>query len=224
MARSTRKVLLFQKKISNWVELIVPIIIAHSQGLDTPSSSSKFPTQFVHLPAGKVATPSTIVPHQSLFEASVPFLHNSDILLSIFRDRLTPLMPFVVIPSHITAEDLHRDKPTAYMAIMLASSYRDITMQLDLARLLLKYLATKVVLEGRKSLDILQGLLIHISWFVFSYCGTENIFLICMTVVITFVISITRQIISWDFSTHSSWSLASSGFRHTTMFTNHSLK
>ena len=154
----------------------------------------------------------------------MPFLNNSDILLSIFQESLAAQLPFVVIPSHVTAEDLHGDKPMVYLATMLASSYKDVTMQLELARLLLRYLATKVVLEGKKSLDILQGLLIHISWSVFSWYETEHVSNARMIVAITFVILITKQTISLDFSPHSLWSWASSGLQHTTRFTNHSLR
>jgi hypothetical protein len=98
----------------------------------------------------------------------VPFLDNSDILLSNFHDRLAPKVPFVVIPTHVTAEDLYKENPIVYMAIMLAASYNDQVTQQELEKFMLKYLTQKIILEGKKSLELLQGLLICICWFVVS--------------------------------------------------------
>ena len=55
-----------------------------------------------------------------------------------------------------------------YLTIMLAASYNDQQTQQELEKLVLKYLSQKAILEGNKSLDLLQGLLICISWFVLS--------------------------------------------------------
>jgi len=55
-----------------------------------------------------------------------------------------------------------------YMAIMFATSYADMNTQQELGKLILRYLATKVIVEGTKSLDLLKGLLIFIYWSVYS--------------------------------------------------------
>ena len=73
-----------------------------------------------------------------------------------------------MIPSHVTAEGLHKENPMVYLTIMLAASYNDQQTQQELEKLVLKYLTQKAILEGKKSLDLLQGLLICISWFVLS--------------------------------------------------------
>jgi hypothetical protein len=141
----------------------------HSRSAPSRDNGS---TQFQVVPL-----PTTYAPLQgtswtlssfSVVPDSVPFLSNSDTLLEIFRNRLAPQISFVFIPSHLRAEDLHRDKPMVYMSIMFAASYSDITTQQDLGKLILKYLAMKVMLEGKKRLDILQGLLIYIHWSVSS--------------------------------------------------------
>lgn len=138
-------------------------------GQRAPEQAAVFIPSPASLASSTSQTISTPLDDDSPTYVLVPFLHNSDALLSIFRDRIAAQMPFVVIPSHMTAEELHREKPMVYMAVMLASSYRDVDIQIKVGNLLLKYLAMKVVLEGKKSFDILQGLLIFISWYVF-YC------------------------------------------------------
>ncbi len=125
-------------------------------------------TQFVHSHVTHAPIPNSTGTQSSLLSSHklVPFLKNSDILLSTFHDRLAPKIPFVVIPSHVTAEGLHKEKHMVYLTIMLAASYNDQVIQQELGKLVLKYLTQKALLEGKKSLDILQGLLICISWFV----------------------------------------------------------
>ncbi|KAE9374192.1 hypothetical protein N431DRAFT_437675 [Stipitochalara longipes BDJ] len=144
-----------------------PASLASSSYSRSAPSVDNGSTQFVHLPVTHEPFQNTVVtvPSSSIIPESVPFLKNSDVLLNIFRDRLAAYIPFIIIPSHLRAEDLHRDKPMVYMSIMLAASYADMTTQQELGKLILKYLATKAILEGKKSLDILEGLLIYIYWY-----------------------------------------------------------
>ena len=54
-----------------------------------------------------------------------------------------------------------------YMTIMFAASYADMNTQQELGKLILRYLAMKAIVKGKKSLDLLKGLLIFIYWSVF---------------------------------------------------------
>jgi hypothetical protein len=147
-----------------------PASLASSNRWRSNLSGDGLSTQFIHLPVTNAPSPSVTGTHYPLSTTheSIPFLDNSDSLLSIFRERLAAQIPFVVIPPHLTAKDLHRDKPMVYMTIMFATSYTDMATQQELGRLILKYLATNAILQGRKSLDTLQGLLMYIFWSVFS--------------------------------------------------------
>ena len=132
--------------------------------------SDKASRQFVHLPITSAplrgAAGSSF--SWSIEPEPIPYLGNSDKLLGIFRDRLAAQITCVSIPSHFKAEDLHREQPMVYMAIMFATSYADMNTQQELGKLIMRYLATKVIVEGTKSLDILKGLLIFIYWSVYS--------------------------------------------------------
>jgi hypothetical protein len=55
------------------------------------------------------------------------------------------------------------------MTIMMAASYADMTTQQELGKVVLTYLTQKAIFEGKKSLDLLQGLLLYISWSVYSW-------------------------------------------------------
>lgn len=95
-----------------------------------------------------------------------PLVKDPDALLSIFQNRLASQVPFVVIPPSMTAEDLRRDKPFVYMTVLMAASYEDTSTQLILGKKFLEQVAERLILRGEKTLDILQGLLIYLSWFV----------------------------------------------------------
>lgn len=89
-----------------------------------------------------------------------------DALLSIFQTRLASQVPFVVIPPNMTAKAFSREKPFLYMVVMMAASYEDSGTQLALGKKILEYIAERLILRGEKSMDLLQGLLIYICWFV----------------------------------------------------------
>jgi len=87
-----------------------------------------------------------------------------DELLNTFRNNLARQAPFVVIPATMTAQDL-REKPFLYSTIIMAASYNDVSHQLFLGNQILKYLAEHLLVRGEESLDLLQGLLVYITWF-----------------------------------------------------------
>jgi hypothetical protein len=124
--------------------------------------------QFVHLPIPKVPVSDFTRITPLIVHDSVPFLNDSDSLLSIFHDRLAAQVPFVVIPAQLTAKDLHREKPMVYMTIMMAASYEDKATHQALGKVILQYLAQNAILDGKKSFDLLQGLLLYILWSAFS--------------------------------------------------------
>jgi len=89
-----------------------------------------------------------------------------DAMLSIFQERMASQVPFVVIPQDMTARRLRREKPFLYMAIMMVASFEDTGTQLVLGKKGLEHMAERLILRGEKSLDLLQGMLIYLSWFV----------------------------------------------------------
>jgi hypothetical protein len=158
-----------QQQLQEQAAGFIPSPASHASSSHSRSTlaADKSSTKFIHSHVTHAPNPNSTENPSSLHEP-VPFLKNSDILLSKFHDRLAPKVPFVVIPSHVTAEGLHKENPMVYLTIMLAASYNDQQIQQKLEKLVLEYLTQKAILEGKKSLDLLQGLLICISWFVLS--------------------------------------------------------
>jgi len=65
----------------------------------------------------------------------------------------------------LNAQRLSEQSPFLYQAIIFAASYHDSVHQLALGEEFTKDVTEHLVIRGEKSLDILQGLLVYISWF-----------------------------------------------------------
>jgi hypothetical protein len=96
-------------------------------------------------------------------------IHNAtaspDDLLIAFRDQMATHIPFVVIPEG-TAQSLQEARPFLFSNITMAASYRSPWRQTLMRKEIMKNLSDQVLIEGKKTLDLLQGLLVLISWYV----------------------------------------------------------
>ena len=91
---------------------------------------------------------------------------NADDLLDVFRQKLARQVPFIFVPRQMSALTLNRERPFLYQAIVTVASYHDSVHQIDLGHQFLKHLTEHLVLQGHKNLDMLQGLLVYITWSV----------------------------------------------------------
>lgn len=86
--------------------------------------------------------------------------------LEMFRQKLMPNFPFVVIPSDHSAAELRNKRPALYGAIIVASSFSSIKTQTAYGEELLRYLTEELLMKGEKSLELLQALLVYTAWYV----------------------------------------------------------
>ena len=93
-------------------------------------------------------------------------LQEAERLLRLFKCDLAVHFPFVIVPDG-SVENLYQLRPVLVMAIIVAASFRSLSQQRKLAKKLLEYLSLHILLQGEKSLDLLQGLLVLASWYVF---------------------------------------------------------
>ncbi|KAJ5522464.1 hypothetical protein N7527_006579 [Penicillium freii] len=101
-----------------------------------------------------------------------PFEHNTaapdetdDQLLEVFFEKMFPLFPFIVIPPHVTAEELRREKPFLYLNISMVACQNP-PRQREIVDAVQEYVAEHIVIRGEHSLDLLQGLLLNVAWFI----------------------------------------------------------
>jgi hypothetical protein len=108
--------------------------------------------------------PQSLAPQsRSLPLVSSPF--SADEQLLAFQTHMTPYFPFIVIPKTTTASELQREKPFLYQNIMMVTSHRYVSSQLEQRARIMRDASEHMFVYGRKSLDLLQGLLVFIAWY-----------------------------------------------------------
>ncbi|KAM0820879.1 hypothetical protein AB5N19_06700 [Seiridium cardinale] len=97
--------------------------------------------------------------------SSWPEAEEAESLLRLFRRKMMPIFPFVIIPPGMTSDQLYIDRPFMWKGVMLEATCTDGYRQLNLGRELLKDLSEALLTKPRKSVDLLQGLLLYIAWY-----------------------------------------------------------
>jgi hypothetical protein len=126
-----------------------------------PSSTSPYTVQ-----AGENNSNSKSSP-ENQFEVDELDLgsEDPDELLAIFRNEMSPSFPFITMTEFTRAEDLRRDRPSLYTAIMAVTTRN--TPQADaLGKAFLKQLAERMVVNGERNMDLLLGCLTYAAWYV----------------------------------------------------------
>ncbi|KID85895.1 hypothetical protein MGU_07004 [Metarhizium guizhouense ARSEF 977] len=88
----------------------------------------------------------------------------SDRILSLFRDKYIQTFPFLVLDERMSARQMYAEKPFLFRVIMLAAAPLPIPRMVKIKRNVLAYLGQHMLVEEERQLDLLQGLLVCISW------------------------------------------------------------
>jgi hypothetical protein len=87
-----------------------------------------------------------------------------DVLMTIFRDEMSPNFPFITMTEFTRADDLRRDRPSLYTAIMAVTT-RDTLRGKALGQAFLKQLAERMVVNGERNMDLLLACLVYAAWY-----------------------------------------------------------
>lgn len=79
---------------------------------------------------------------------------------------MMPSCPFVVIPEDVSAESLAMEKPMLLMAIETVTQPFDEETRLKLSQTFREDASRRVFTDGEKTLDLLQGILVYLAWYV----------------------------------------------------------
>ena len=90
----------------------------------------------------------------------------ADKLVDVYRNDLAIQAPFVIVPADLTAFKLKQERPFLFHCILMIASYKDVSRQQLLQREIMKCLSTNLILNGERNFDLLQGLLIYVTWYV----------------------------------------------------------
>lgn len=101
-------------------------------------------------------------------EEAARCLHN-------YQTYMAKYFPFVVIPPDVTVTTLRDTKPFLFKAIVVVASVQDLARQRAMGFALMSELTTKLFIQGQRSVDLLQGILVWLAWYVLlSSCATNN--------------------------------------------------
>ncbi|EED15032.1 conserved hypothetical protein [Talaromyces stipitatus ATCC 10500] len=91
-------------------------------------------------------------------------IDTAECLLGTFKKEMIPHFPFVVIPPETSAEYLRREKGFLFLAILASSSFADMPLQRRLGREFKKAVASRMIVNGEVSFELLQGLMVYLAW------------------------------------------------------------
>jgi hypothetical protein len=103
---------------------------------------------------------------------------SDETLLSIYRTRLSPQFPFVIIPNDLTANELQRSRPFLAKAIRMVASLRNRRFMWNQSRMLLRQISGSVFMRSDRSLDLLQGIIVFLGfyhYFCFAHGHFNNL-------------------------------------------------
>ncbi|CAG9982033.1 unnamed protein product [Clonostachys byssicola] len=89
-------------------------------------------------------------------------------LLETFRNKAINHFPFVVLPHHASLHSVRRDSPFLFLCIMATMMVKDCTLQRQLGEEIRTQAYQRIMMGREKSMDLLQGLLVHVAWYQYQ--------------------------------------------------------
>jgi hypothetical protein len=104
-------------------------------------------------------------PFQDVISKGIVEFGQAEESIRFFQSKASHF-PFVLVPPKMTLDSLRREKPFLLLSILscAASSNEKLQDQLELE--LRESLSRRVIVNGEKSLDLLQGVLVYLTWYV----------------------------------------------------------
>ncbi|KAJ8110049.1 hypothetical protein OPT61_g7004 [Boeremia exigua] len=137
-------------------------VSTESQAQFTPSQHGTAVTTPAHDstssgPAGPICTCMATVGMEDLYP-----MESDETLLSIYRNQLSSLLPFVIIPPGTTSRQLQATRPFLMKVIRMGASVRHLRLVRGLSRAVMEHISNAMLLNSERSLDLLQGILVFL--------------------------------------------------------------
>lgn len=98
-----------------------------------------------------------------------PLPSEGEVLLMVYREVFAEYFPFVIIPREMSSTVLRSQRPFLWKAAMLSASVFDSTRQCKLGEELLADIGKASIVDGSRSLDILQAVELLVGWYVMLF-------------------------------------------------------
>ncbi|KAH7393357.1 hypothetical protein BKA64DRAFT_84994 [Cadophora sp. MPI-SDFR-AT-0126] len=88
--------------------------------------------------------------------------------IELFRSK-QKAFPFVVVPPNMSLDSLRRQRPFLLLAILCCGTEPNFKLQQHIELELREDLSKRILVKGEKSLDLLQGILVYLTWYHFYF-------------------------------------------------------
>lgn len=114
-------------------------------------------------PVGEDGSATTFHP----FTSGILTAHAGQVLIDHFKTKMIPYFPFVLFTEDVHVSELMVIRPCACLAALAAASHSNVETQTALGGLFNRMVMAKMSdRQNFSTIDLLQGLLIHIAWYV----------------------------------------------------------
>jgi hypothetical protein len=105
-------------------------------------------------------------PVEDVVDRGIITLDDAEQLVAFFIHELAPIFPLVVLPTSTTAAQLRQSKPVLFLSVLAAASLSiDAGLAGVLNREMVRLYAERFFIEGEKSLELVQALLLMIIFY-----------------------------------------------------------
>ncbi|GAB0133223.1 hypothetical protein EsDP_00001635 [Epichloe bromicola] len=102
-----------------------------------------------------------------------PLPSEGEVLLMVYCEVFAQYFPFVIIPREMSSTVLRSQRPFLWKAVMLSASVFDSTRQCKLGEELLADIGKASIVDGSRSLDILQAVELLVGWWYFALKSSQ---------------------------------------------------
>lgn len=136
----------------------------------SPAPRSRPPTTKTFYQFGIAAFPTLTSPPDIVFDGFYDIITRGIISCAQAEESIRYFQstagnfPFVIIPSHTTLDYLRRERPFFLLSVLAMAAQSNLKLQGLLEQELRESMGKRIVMNGEKSMDLLQGLLNYLAW------------------------------------------------------------
>ncbi|PKX96388.1 Zn(II)2Cys6 transcription factor [Aspergillus novofumigatus IBT 16806] len=102
--------------------------------------------------------------NEDVIDKGILSVEAANALIDTYKATMMPNLPFVIIPSGLSTEEIRRTRPVVFLTVLTAALYDNMPLQRVLEEQVKVAISDRMVFKGEISFDLLQGLLIYIAW------------------------------------------------------------
>ncbi len=92
-------------------------------------------------------------------------VESDETLLTIYRNQLSSMFPFVIIPAGTTPRQLQATRPFLLKVIRMVASVRHLRLVRGQTRAVMEHISNAMLMRSERSLDLLQGILVFLGYY-----------------------------------------------------------